>query len=145
MNHNPWRMTPSVLSDPCVTLFFSVFYSFIHIFIMNKWVSTNLTSNKTWSPSRNFRLFPAPLSYHPDFLPSGNCCPLFFLKTVWSCICCCLVAKSCPTLWNLLGCSPPGSSLHGILQERILEWVAISFWRRSVFPTQGLEPHLLSW
>ena len=30
-----------------------------------------------------------------------------------------LVAQSCPTLWN-----PPGSSIHGILQARIVEWVA---------------------
>ena len=38
-----------------------------------------------------------------------------------------LVAQSCPTLCNPMDCSPPGSSLHGILQTRILEWVAISF------------------
>ena len=35
----------------------------------------------------------------------------------------------CPTLCNPLVCSPPGSSVHGILQARILEWVAISFSR----------------
>ena len=40
-------------------------------------------------------------------------------------------AQSCPTLCNPLDCSPPGSSLHGILQARILEWVAISFSRGS--------------
>ena len=37
------------------------------------------------------------------------------------------VAQSCPTLCDPVGCSPPGSSVHGILQARILEWVAISF------------------
>ena len=36
------------------------------------------------------------------------------------------VAQSCPTLCNPVDCSPPGSSIHGILQARILEWVAIS-------------------
>ena len=36
------------------------------------------------------------------------------------------VAQSCPTLYNPMDCSPPGSSVHGILQARILEWVAIS-------------------
>ena len=39
-----------------------------------------------------------------------------------------LYAKSlqlCPTLWNPMDCSPPGSSVHGILQSRILEWVAM--------------------
>ena len=37
------------------------------------------------------------------------------------------VAQSCPTLCNPVNCSPPGSFVHGILQARILEWVAISF------------------
>ena len=37
------------------------------------------------------------------------------------------VAQSCPTLCDPVDCSPPGSSIHGILQARILEWVAISF------------------
>ena len=42
-----------------------------------------------------------------------------------------LVAKSCPTLCNSMNCSPPGSSVHEILQARILEWVAIPFSRGS--------------
>ena len=37
------------------------------------------------------------------------------------------VAQSYPTLWDPVDCSPPGSSVHGILQARILEWVVISF------------------
>ena len=41
------------------------------------------------------------------------------------------VAQSCPTLCGPTDCSPPGSSLHGILQATILEWVAISFSRGS--------------
>ena len=41
------------------------------------------------------------------------------------------------------GCSPPGSSVHGILQARILEWIAISFSWGS-FPIQGSNPSLLS-
>ena len=38
-------------------------------------------------------------------------------------------ARSCLTLCDPVDCSLPGSSVHGILQERILEWVAISFSR----------------
>ena len=38
-----------------------------------------------------------------------------------------LVVQTRPTLCNLMDCSPPGSSVHGISQARILEWVAISF------------------
>ena len=37
------------------------------------------------------------------------------------------VTQSCPTLCNPVGYSPSGSSVHGVLQARILEWVAISF------------------
>ena len=39
--------------------------------------------------------------------------------------------QSCPTLWGSMDCSPPGSSVDGILQERTLEWVAISSSRGS--------------
>ena len=35
------------------------------------------------------------------------------------------VSQSCPTLCDPVDCSPPGSSVHGILQARILEWVAV--------------------
>ena len=37
------------------------------------------------------------------------------------------VAQSCLTLSDPMDCSPPGSSVHGIFQARVLEWVAISF------------------
>ena len=37
------------------------------------------------------------------------------------------VTQSCPTLCDPMDFSPPGSSIHGILQARVLEWVAISF------------------
>ena len=36
------------------------------------------------------------------------------------------VAQSCPTLCDPMDCSPPGSSIHGIFQARVLEWVAMS-------------------
>ena len=39
------------------------------------------------------------------------------------------VAQSCPTLYNLMDCSLPCSSVHGIFQARVLEWVPISFSR----------------
>ena len=45
-----------------------------------------------------------------------------------------LVAKLCPTLVDPMDCSLPGSSVHGILQARTLEWVAISFSRGSFQP-----------
>ena len=48
--------------------------------------------------------------------------------------CCCLVTKSCLALCDPIDCSQPDSSVHGLLQARILEWVAISFSRGSSRP-----------
>ena len=44
------------------------------------------------------------------------------------------VAQSCLTLCDPMDCSPPGSSIHGIFQARVLEWGAISFSRGSSWP-----------
>ena len=45
----------------------------------------------------------------------------------YHCSLCVLVTQVCLTLFNPMDCSPPGFSVHGIFQARILEWVAISF------------------
>ena len=37
------------------------------------------------------------------------------------------VAQLCPTLRDPMDCSPPGSSVHGVFQARVLEWIAIAF------------------
>ena len=42
------------------------------------------------------------------------------------------VAQSCPTLSDPMDCSLPGSSIHGISQARVLEWVAIAFSDESI-------------
>ena len=52
-------------------------------------------------------------------------------------IMCLLVAQSCPILCNPMDCSPPGSSVHRILQARILEWVVIPFPRG--IPEPGIK------
>ena len=52
------------------------------------------------------------------------------VTTIQLCSCnktACMRAQSCPTLCKPMGCSSPGSSVHGISQSRTLEWVAISF------------------
>ena len=57
----------------------------------------------------------------------------------------CLHAKSLQsylTLCDPVDCSPPGCSVHGILQARILEWVAMPF-SRGIFLTQGSNLCLL--
>ena len=48
------------------------------------------------------------------------------------------VPQSCLTLCNPVDSSPPGSSIHGIFQARMLEWVAISFSRD--LPDPGIAP-----
>ena len=64
--------------------------------------------------------------------PSFWCC----------CCCCCLVTKSCLILCDPMDYSLPDSSVHGISQARILEWVATSFSRD--LPDPGLEPASLA-
>ena len=98
----------------------------------------------------------APLDYHPlkaqSPLPKqkaptkiSNTLPLWGRMTssrTSPSICVCVhahsVAQLCPALCDPMDCSPRGSSVHGILQARILEWVAISFSRD--LPNPEIEP-----
>ena len=55
-----------------------------------------------------------------------------------------LVIKLCLTLvtpWTIV----PGSSVHGVFQARILDWVGRHFLLQGIFPAQGSNPHLLHW
>ena len=57
--------------------------------------------------------------------------------------CMCVHAKSlqsCPTFCDPMDCNPPGSSAHGILQARILEWIAMPFPSPGDLPDPGVEP-----
>ena len=61
------------------------------------------------------------------------------------CVCVCVCEKSlqsCSTLCNPMDCSPPGSSVPGILQTRITE-VGCHALLQGIFPAQGLKPYLL--
>ena len=57
-------------------------------------------------------------------------------------MCCAKSLQSCPTLWDPMDCSLPGSSVHGILQVRTLEWVAIS--SSGDLPDPVIEPGSLT-
>ena len=60
---------------------------------------------------------------------------IYFLKWVhYTEALCVLIAQLYPTLWDPVDYSPPGSPVHGILQARLLEWVAILFSRGSFWP-----------
>ena len=79
-----------------------------------------------------------------------NCCtldpprpgPMYLFIWLFIYVCACSVAQACPTLQPRGLYSPPGSSVHGISQVRLLEWVAISS-SRGLFMTQGSNVHLL--
>ena len=67
------------------------------------------------------------LAAHPGVFLGLRCLSLLMVVVV-------MCAQSCPTLCNPMDCSPPGPSVRGILQARILEWVAISSSRGSSRP-----------
>ena len=57
---------------------------------------------------------------------------------------CVLVIQSCPTLCDPMDCSPPGSSVLGILQARLLKWVAMPFSRESSQPRDQTQVSLIA-
>ena len=107
--------------------------------------SFKLRFNSTWT--KNFQMYKLDLEKAeepeiklPTFVGSwrkqGNSkttstsASLTMLKHLTVCVCVCvcvIVAQSCLTSCDPMGCSPPGASIRGILQARILEWVSISF------------------
>ena len=60
-------------------------------------------------------------------------CQLCWNHNIWVVVCC-WVAKSCPNILWPRDYNPPGSSIHGISQARVVEWVATSFSRGSPWP-----------
>ena len=100
---------------------------------MNKWTVAviNYNFNMAFTSRAMLSTFPNQLFLEPLWKTIRR-----FLKNlkIELLCCCCLFAKSCPTLCNPMDCSPPGSSVHGILQVRMLKWVAIYFSRGSSQP-----------
>ena len=109
-----------------------------------------------WEPSVHLALLQGPSSPHllkalpVTLAPSAHhsrelqvkcvSCSVVYMGSVCVCVCVCvsvsvsvLVIQLCLTLCDLMDCLP-GSSVHGILQTRILEWVAIPFSRGSSQP-----------
>ena len=119
--------------------------SFLTIFFTDKvfgntsQILTHENPSSTWQMRQKRSGYPPIKKAHPPQAttlfdrPSGSKSldPLFFSYCVSIII---LVAQPCLTLCHPMDCSLPGSSVHRILQERILEWVAISFSRGSSWP-----------
>ena len=63
-------------------------------------------------------------------------------------LCCAKLLQLCPALCNPVDCSPPGSSVHGMLQARILEWVSMPSSKGSSqprdLPNPGIKPRSLA-
>ena len=70
----------------------------------------------------------------------------FFLVRMWFVVCAHAKSlQSCPTHWDLMDYSPPGSSVHRILQARILEWVAMTSSRGSSQPMDWTSSAAPAW
>ena len=75
----------------------------------------------------NWRICPPP--------PLSSVLASYFL--LWSMCVYAQLFQSCPTLWDPMDHSPPGSSVHGILQPTIVEWVAMPSSRGSFWPASN--------
>ena len=87
----------------------------------------------TWDIFVKYIFVPELMKEEKKYIVSPNCSPQMLLCVYFFC----LHAKSlqsCPILCNHVDCSPPGFSVHGILQARILEWVAMPSSRGSSQP-----------
>ena len=81
--------------------------------------------------SYNVGILPCNWSFSFSIIPSKEIPGLISFRMDWLDLLAVQGTQSCPTLCYLMDCSPPVSSVPGILQARILEWVAISFSRGS--------------
>jgi len=104
---------------------------------------TSLSLLNSFSPE-----FPWQESLLLSFLPSNLYFPILWLDPSSSDHSLDLIhsfcAQPCPTLCDPMDCSPPGSSVHGILQARTLEWVAISSSRGSSQPREQTQVSCVS-
>ena len=80
----------------------------------------------------------------PQSLPASESFPTYFKIQVASFIENAMLLQLCPTLCDPMDCSLPGSSVHGILQARILEWVAVPSSRGSYQPRNQTQVSYVS-
>ena len=90
-------------------------------------ISATATAAKSLQSVRPHRRKPTRLPHPWDSLGKNTGVGCHFLLQCMKVISESEVAQSCPTLSDLMDCSLPGSSVHGIFQARVLEWDAIAF------------------
>ena len=104
LTYNPWLVTLSQL---------------LLLLLLSRFSVSNSVRPQRWQPTRLHRPWDSPdknTGVDCHFLLQG-----MKVKSESE------VAQSCPTPSNPMDCSPPGSSVHGIFQARVLEWGAIAF------------------
>ena len=104
----------------------------ILLFIYNLWLCVQSCNNVSFALMESFWE-----TFHLVIclVSTYKSVPLFCSFMVFQDMYCCLVTQSCLTLCDPVDCSPLGSSVHGILQTRILEWVAMPSSRGSSQPS----------
>ena len=85
--------------------------------------------------------YPASLGNHPVAVGCVNKWRL----PVCVCVCVCVCAQSCPNLCDPMDYILPGSSVHGVSQARILQWVAMPSCRGSSWPRNRTQVSSISW
>ena len=147
-------MRKTILKDVYRATFWNLGFTIIIFFIC--WLTESLIKQSTELQMKDMRLAMAPTIFQhlsfAELITKRQGIKIFlvwfkftflYLKSAG------LRAKSfqsCLTLWDPMDCSPPGSSVHGILQARTLEWVAIHFFRRSSQPRhQTCISDILHW
>ena len=101
---------------------------------LNHWATGDVPRVSFWGNENGLKLSVEIIAHFCDYAKN-------YWTTAFRQVGCCLVTKSCPTLCDPTDCSPPGSSVNGILKEKILEWVALSFSRGS--SSRGMNLSLL--
>ena len=104
-------------------------------FYFNNWGADPAPKKAVTTTEQIRGLIQQPVEVQVSTIPISPCA----FVCVCMCVCVCVRLHAC-TCAHVLSC--PGSSVHGIFQVRILEWVAISSWVVS-FPTQGSNLCLL--
>ena len=106
--------------------------SFVLRLSLGGWITIDLDS--AWLPHSLLLAIDLGVDRGPNIYQRDLCWGNFW-KLFCVCVCVCvLVIQWCPTLCNPMDYSPPGSSVHGVLQARILEWVTMPSSRGSSWP-----------
>ena len=124
------------VGSPRLIIWYSYLFCFCLFFFLLSYYFLTLSFNFS------IRCFCYSFNFQEFFLIFSSLASSCFM-CVCVCVCVHACAQSCPTLCGPLDCSTPGSSVHGIFQAKVLEWVVVSFSRGSSWPRDQTNPRLL--